>query len=189
VEGETRDHIKADYSLTVDTFMHQKLGQSWLTQAGQEVHVKAGAKVVLEAGSEITVKVGGCFIKVDGGGVTLVSPTIKMNSGGGPGSGSGWAGKVPKSIEGMLDSPNKRWMKFYHLDAELMPLAGVSYKAVLSDGSVREGTLDGEGMALLEDVPSGTASVTYDQQDKFADLTREPISALAGHLDSLSDEG
>ncbi|WP_033138473.1 type VI secretion system tip protein TssI/VgrG, partial [Aeromonas finlandensis] len=98
VEGEKRDHIKADYSLTVDASMHQKLGDSWLTQAGQEVHVKAGAKVVLEAGSEITVKVGGCFIKVDGGGVTMVGPTIKMNSGGGPGSGSGWAGKVPKSI-------------------------------------------------------------------------------------------
>lgn len=59
------------------------------------MHVKAGAKVVLEAGSEITVKVGGCFIKVDGGGVTLVGPTIKMNSGGSPGSGSGWGGKAP----------------------------------------------------------------------------------------------
>ncbi|UUT58056.1 type VI secretion system effector VgrG [Aeromonas hydrophila] len=189
VEGEKRDHIKADYSLTVDTSMHQKLGQSWLTQAGQEVHVKAGAKVVLEAGSEITVKVGGCFIKVDGGGVTLVGPTIKMNSGGNAGSGSGWAGKVPKSIEGMLDSPHTRWMKFYHLDSELMPLAGTPYKAVLSDGSVREGTLDGEGMALLEDVPAGTASVTYDLQDNFVDLPRESISALTGHLDSLSDEG
>ncbi|EZH77178.1 type VI secretion system effector VgrG, partial [Aeromonas hydrophila] len=189
VEGEKRDHIKADYSLTVDTSMHQKLGQSWLTQAGQEVHVKAGAKVVLEAGSEITVKVGGCFIKVDGGGVTLVGPTIKMNSGGNAGSGSGWAGKVPKSMEGMLDSPHTRWMKFYHLDSELMPLAGTPYKAVLSDGSVREGTLDGEGMALLEDVPAGTASVTYDLQDNFVDLPRESISALTGHLDSLSDEG
>nr|MBL0678467.1 type VI secretion system effector VgrG [Aeromonas dhakensis] len=189
VEGEKRDHIKADYSLTVDASMHQKLGDSWLTQAGQEVHVKAGAKVVLEAGSEITVKVGGCFIKVDGGGVTLVGPTIKMNSGGNAGSGSGWAGKVPKSIEGMLDSPHTRWMKFYHLDSELMPLAGTPYKAVLSDGSVREGTLDGDGMALLEDVPAGTASVTYDLQDNFVDLPRESISALTGHLDSLSDEG
>ncbi|WP_421225497.1 type VI secretion system tip protein VgrG [Aeromonas enteropelogenes] len=95
VEGEKRDHIKGDHSLTVDASQHQKLGQSWLTQAGQEVHVKAGAKVVLEAGSELTVKVGGCFIKVDGGGVTLVGPTIKMNSGGSPGSGSGWAGQMP----------------------------------------------------------------------------------------------
>ena len=105
IEGEKRDHIKMDYSLTVDASMHQKLGQSWLTQAGQEVHVKAGAKVVLEAGSEITVKVGGCFIKVDGGGVTLVGPTIKMNSGGGPGSGSGWAGKSPVGPHGVSVPP------------------------------------------------------------------------------------
>ncbi|MNQ23906.1 Phage-related baseplate assembly protein [compost metagenome] len=105
VEGEKRDQVKADYSLTVDASMHQKLGQSWLTQAGQEVHVKAGAKVVLEAGSEITVKVGGSFIKVDGGGVTLVGPTIKMNSGGSPGSGSGWAGKSPIDPQGVAVPP------------------------------------------------------------------------------------
>ena len=95
VDGEKRDQIKGDYSLTVDSSLHQKLGQSWLGQAGQQIHIKAGAKVVLEAGSEITVKVGGSFLKVDGGGVTLVGPTIKMNSGGGPGAGAGWAGKAP----------------------------------------------------------------------------------------------
>ncbi|WP_434667377.1 type VI secretion system tip protein TssI/VgrG [Aeromonas sp. NJAU223] len=108
VNGEKRDHVKADYSLTVDASMHQKLGQSWLTQAGQEVHVKAGAKVVLEAGSEITVKVGGCFIKVDGGGVTLVGPTIKMNSGGSPGSGSGWGGKSPINPLGVAVPPTPK---------------------------------------------------------------------------------
>ncbi|WP_349921885.1 type VI secretion system tip protein TssI/VgrG [Aeromonas veronii] len=108
VNGEKRDHVKADYSLTVDASMHQKLGQSWLTQAGQEVHVKAGAKVVLEAGSEITVKVGGCFIKVDGGGVTLVGPTIKMNSGGSPGSGSGWGGKSPINPLGVTVPPTPK---------------------------------------------------------------------------------
>ncbi|WP_439825301.1 type VI secretion system Vgr family protein [Aeromonas caviae] len=108
VNGEKRDHIKADYSLGVDTSMHQKLGQSWLTQAGQEVHVKAGAKVVLEAGSDITVKVGGCFIKVDGGGVTLVGPTIKMNSGGSPGAGSGWGGKLPLGPLGVSVPPKPK---------------------------------------------------------------------------------
>lgn len=95
VEGEKRDHVKADYSLTVDASLHQKLGQALLVEAGQEVHVKAGMKVVLEAGAEITLKVGGSFVKIDTGGVTLVGPTIKMNSGGSPGSGSGWGGQMP----------------------------------------------------------------------------------------------
>jgi type VI secretion system secreted protein VgrG len=104
VNGEKRDHIKSDLSLSVDGSMHQKLGQSWLGQAGQQIHIKAGAKVVLEAGSEITVKVGGSFIKVDPSGVTVVGPTIKMNSGGSPGAGSGWAGKAP-ILPGKVEVP------------------------------------------------------------------------------------
>ncbi|MFM5873471.1 type VI secretion system tip protein VgrG, partial [Aeromonas veronii] len=104
VEGEKRDHIKADYSLTVDTSMHQKLGQSLLVDAVQEIHLDSGQKIVLEAGSEITLKVGGSFVKVDPSGVTLVGPTIKMNSGGSPGSGSGWAGKMP-GLPGGVEVP------------------------------------------------------------------------------------
>ncbi|WP_421208653.1 type VI secretion system tip protein VgrG [Aeromonas sp. 602396] len=95
VEGEKRDQIKADYSLTVDASMHQKLGQSLLIDAGQEVHYKAGMKIVLEAGVELTLKVGGSFVKVDADGVTISGGSIKMNSGGSPGSGSGWAGQMP----------------------------------------------------------------------------------------------
>ncbi|KAB7680340.1 type VI secretion system tip protein VgrG, partial [Plesiomonas shigelloides] len=101
VDSEKRDHIQADYSLTVDTAMHQKLGQALLVEAGQEVHIKAGAKVVLEAGAELTIKAGGSFVKVDPSGVTLVGPTIKMNSGGSPGAGSGWAGKMPNLPNGV----------------------------------------------------------------------------------------
>ncbi|WP_304166611.1 type VI secretion system tip protein TssI/VgrG, partial [Lonsdalea britannica] len=95
VEQEKRDHIQGDYSLTVDASMHQKLEQAWLVDTGQEVHVKAGAKVVLEAGAELTLKVGGSFIKIDPSGVTLVGPSIKMNSGGSAGNGTSWAGQPP----------------------------------------------------------------------------------------------
>jgi type VI secretion system secreted protein VgrG len=95
VEGEKRDHIKADYSLTVDASMHQKLGQSLLVDAGSEVHHKAGMKIVMEAGAELTLKVGGSFVKIDAGGVTLSGGSIKMNSGGSAGSGSGWGGQMP----------------------------------------------------------------------------------------------
>ncbi len=59
VEGEKRDHIKADYSLTVDGSQHQKLGESLLVEVGQEIHIKVGEKVVLEADAEMTVKAGG----------------------------------------------------------------------------------------------------------------------------------
>ena len=51
---------------------------------------------MLEAGSELTLKGGGSFIKLDGGGITLVGPVIKINSGGAPGSGSGAAPISPE---------------------------------------------------------------------------------------------
>ncbi|MGL6351446.1 MAG: type VI secretion system tip protein VgrG, partial [Aeromonas sp.] len=101
VEGEKRDHIKADYSLTMDASLHQKIAQALLVEAGQEIHFKSGQKVVLEAGAEITLKVGGSFVKVDPSGVTLAGPSIKMNSGGSPGSGSGWAGQMPGLPDGV----------------------------------------------------------------------------------------
>ncbi|MGL4204962.1 MAG: type VI secretion system tip protein VgrG, partial [Aeromonadaceae bacterium] len=73
---------------------------------GQEVHIKAGNKIVLEAGSELTLKVGGSFVKVDPSGVTLVGPIIKMNSGGSPGSGSGWAGQAPSLPKSVASEPS-----------------------------------------------------------------------------------
>lgn len=95
VEGEKRDHIQGDLSLTVDSTMHHKVGQALLVEAGQEVHVKSGGKVVLEAGAELTLKVGGSFMKITPAGLSLVGPAINLNSGGSPGSGSGWAGQMP----------------------------------------------------------------------------------------------
>jgi type VI secretion system secreted protein VgrG len=95
VNGERRHHIKGDLSLTVDASMHQKLGQALLIESGQEVHIKVGNKMVLEAGAELTLNGGGSFMKVDPSGVSMVGPTININSGGSPGAGSGWAGKMP----------------------------------------------------------------------------------------------
>ena len=79
----------------MDASLHQKLGQSLLVEAGSEMHHKAGMKIVMEAGAELTLKVGGSFVKIDPSGVTLSGGSIKMNSGGSPGSGSGWGGQMP----------------------------------------------------------------------------------------------
>ena len=49
---------------------------------------------MVEAGAELTLKAGGSFVKVDGGGVHLVGAAINLNSGGSPGSGSGYSGKM-----------------------------------------------------------------------------------------------
>ncbi|MGE8297792.1 MAG: type VI secretion system tip protein TssI/VgrG [Pseudomonas sp.] len=93
--ADRKTEIKANDHLTVGDSQHIKLGNGQFIQAGQEIHLSSGLKVVLEAGSELTLKGGGSFIKLDGGGVTLVGPVIKINSGGAPGNGSGAAPVLP----------------------------------------------------------------------------------------------
>jgi type VI secretion system secreted protein VgrG len=93
--ADRKTGIKANDHLTVGDSQHIKLGNGQFIQAGSEIHLSSGLKVVLEAGSELTLKGGGSFIKLDGGGVTLVGPVIKLNSGGAPGSGSGAAPVLP----------------------------------------------------------------------------------------------
>ena len=54
-------------------------------------------KIVIETGAEVTLKAGGSFVKVDSSGVTVFGPVVRMNSGGGPGSGSAVAAKAPET--------------------------------------------------------------------------------------------
>ncbi|MNQ29424.1 Phage-related baseplate assembly protein [compost metagenome] len=92
---DRKSAIKANDHLTVGNNQHIKIGSGQFINAGSEIHLSSGMKVVLEAGSELTFKAAGSFIKLDGGGITLVGPTIKFNSGGGPGSGSAAAPVLP----------------------------------------------------------------------------------------------
>ncbi|MNF70139.1 hypothetical protein D3C84_520400 [compost metagenome] len=78
---------------------HIKIGTGQFIDAGQEIHLSSGIKVVLEAGSELTLIGGGSFIKIDAGGVTMSGPAINMNSGGGPGSGTGAAPILPGPLK------------------------------------------------------------------------------------------
>jgi type VI secretion system secreted protein VgrG len=96
VDGEQRESVGSDYSLSIGGSLHSKQGKNQLVEAGTEIHHKAGMKVVIEAGAELTLKAGGSFLKLDPSGVTVSGPSVRMNSGGGPASGSGVAYKVPE---------------------------------------------------------------------------------------------
>ncbi|TBW43629.1 type VI secretion system tip protein VgrG, partial [Marinobacter halodurans] len=96
VDGEKREKVGQDLSLTVGGSFHQTSGTATLTEAGNEAHYKAGAKVVLDAGAELTIAAGGSFLKLDASGVTLAGPSVKLNSGGAPGSGSGQSAELPE---------------------------------------------------------------------------------------------
>ena len=83
VETRNNDH------LTVGQKQHVKVGTGQFVEAGNEIHYYAGSKVVIDAGMELTASGGGSFLKLDPSGVTLSGATIKMNSGGAPGKGTG----------------------------------------------------------------------------------------------------
>jgi type VI secretion system secreted protein VgrG len=102
VDGEQRESIGSDYSLSVGCCLHSKQGKNQLVEAGTEIHHKAGMKVVIEAGAELTLKAGGSFLKLDPSGVTVSGPSVRMNSGGGPGSGSGVSDKAPELPAGIV---------------------------------------------------------------------------------------
>ncbi|MEF1257099.1 type VI secretion system tip protein VgrG, partial [Vibrio sp. M260112] len=94
--------VKQDATSIVEGSLHQKIAQLHAFEIGNELHIKAGMKVVIEAGSEMTLKAGGSFIKLDASGVSLVGPKVNINSGGSPGSGSGYGGQqaaLPNGLE------------------------------------------------------------------------------------------
>jgi type VI secretion system secreted protein VgrG len=88
---DRKTEIRANDHLTVAINQHVKLGTGQFVEAGNEIHYYAGSKVVIDAGMELTAKGGGSWLKLDPSGVTLSGATIKMNSGGAPGVGSGIA--------------------------------------------------------------------------------------------------
>ncbi|MBF8221910.1 type VI secretion system Vgr family protein, partial [Halomonas sp. 328] len=95
VHGNRHEQSDGNQHLIVQGSLHVRAGQAWLSECGRELHIKAGHQVVLEAGSELTLNAGGSFLKLDGGGVTLAGPSVKINAGGSPGSGSGQAAEAP----------------------------------------------------------------------------------------------
>ena len=103
VDGEKRESIGGDFSLIANGSQHSKQDKNQLIEAGSEIHHKAGMKIVIEAGAEVTLKAGGSFVKVDPSGVTVSGPMVKLNSGGGPGSGAGASAQVPE-IPDLIDA-------------------------------------------------------------------------------------
>jgi len=87
--ADRKTEIRANDHLTVGNSQHLKIGTGQFIEAGNEIHYYAGSKVVIDAGMELTASGGGSFLKLDPSGVTLSGATIRMNSGGAAGKGSG----------------------------------------------------------------------------------------------------
>lgn len=75
---------------------------------------------------------------------------------------------------------------FYHYDdLDRTPVRNATFLATLSDGAVRQGTLDGQGRAQLCAVPKGPVSIVY-QHDTPVEDSAEIIEARNAVRDALA---
>ena len=106
--GGSRNEAVGSHSLSVGGDQHDKVGKNYALETGDELHLKAGTNLVLEAVSDLTIKGPGGFIRIDAGGVTIKGTLVKINSGGGPGSGAPAAPAGPKKpLEAEVTEPPK----------------------------------------------------------------------------------
>ena len=129
------------------------------------------SRIDIHAKEEVMISAGGSFIKINARGITNGT------------SGSWTAQASMHSMPGPTTSPyvmphllksevQKTDLEFRHLTDWGSPLAGAAYMAVLSNGSIRKGTLDAMGIARLGDLPAGvTAKVEYDYRPMQASST------------------
>lgn len=129
------------------------------------------SSIEIHAKEEITISAGGSSIKINGSGITNSTPgkwiaNASMHSMPGPARDPYVMPHLPKAELQKTD------LEFRHLTDWGEPMAGAAYKAVLSDGSIRKGTLDAQGIARLSDVPAGTgAKIEYDYKPLQASST------------------
>ncbi len=107
VHGAFNEKTDATKSLTIDGDYLGKIGPKWAMDVQQEIHLKSGIKIVIEAGTEVTMKAGGSFVKCDPSGVTIFGPTVKINSGGSAGTGSGSSPEIPEDPNGASGDPGQ----------------------------------------------------------------------------------
>jgi len=109
IGGRRPESVGGTDSLTVGKSLQESVGSYSVDASGPEgwIHMIAWkTEIVIESATEVTVKGAGGFVKVDGGGVTLVGAEVVINEGGSPGSlpGPGPHLPVPPRIV-VVDEP------------------------------------------------------------------------------------
>jgi len=140
--ADRKTEVRANDHLTVGNSQHLKIGTGQFVEAGSEIHYYAGSKVVIDAGIELTASGGGSFLKLDPSGVTLSGATIRMNSGGAAGKGSGLKILAPEmpwlatsAVAGSLTSPAMINMSRQLKQAAAAKLLLVKQCGMQADGS------------------------------------------------------
>jgi len=93
-----------------------------------------------------------------------VSNTSSGGSGGGSSSSSS-SGPTSSGGGGGSTNPEKTWVDVQLLDEDGEPIPGERYILKITDGSVREGSLDASGRVRVNGIDPGTCTVTFPDLD------------------------
>jgi type VI secretion system secreted protein VgrG len=140
------------------------------------------SRIEIHAKNEVMISAGGSSIKINASGITESTSGkwtahASMHAMPGPATSNYVMPHVQKADLQKTD------LEFRHLTDWGAPLAGAAYKATLSDGSIRKGTLDALGIARISGVPAGAAAkIEYDYRPLDASST------VSAELDDDIDE-
>ncbi|MFT3721041.1 DUF2345 domain-containing protein [Pseudorhodoferax sp.] len=139
---------------------HTDALQIW---ADQEVTViSVNDEIRISARSTIEVIGGQSAMVLEGGNITFTCPgtfAVKGATHAFLDGGSRAAELEALPVGSATETPQEIELH-YHYD-DLTPVVGAPYKVAFDDGSVRQGTLDAAGHALLVGVPKGPYTVEY----------------------------
>jgi type VI secretion system secreted protein VgrG len=143
-------------------------------------------EIRIQASNSITLTAGQSQIELKGGNITFTCPgtwTVKAASHGWGGGGSGVAQLQQLPDGGVKLAPDTLQIRHHYHDEESM--AGAPFEAILSDGSVRRGTLNGSGEAVLEGVSIGAlADIRFGAMP--GPYTPKDQRAMPGHKPDLA---
>jgi type VI secretion system secreted protein VgrG len=173
---------------------HTEAQQIW---TDQDLTIQSTTdEVRIQASNSITLSAGQSQIVIKGGDITFCCPgtwTVKGATHAWEGGGSGHAELAALPSAGVHIEPSTMVIERRYHDAE--PMAGTPYEAVLSDGSVRRGVLNGAGSTEITGVPLGAvADVRFGQMPgAYEPKDQRPMPAhnpapSAADIDALLDK-
>jgi type VI secretion system secreted protein VgrG len=150
--------------------------------------LSATEKIEAAAKQEILLTSGGAYIRFKDGNIEIHAPG-KIDIKGGQHSFAGPA-STTYALPALPTSKYAAAMQYLYHDNE--PVQGAKYVATLSDGSTRQGTLDGAGRMNLQDTPAGPIQVTlgpdvrsYSRKDPTQNPDFKDEQLSDGDIDSL----
>lgn len=132
--------------------------------------------VTMAAKEHVMLTAQGAYLKLEGGNIMIHGPgtmefKASMKELAGPASATAALPALPQvgDVENSIEI-------LFHYD-DLTPIPGAAYKVTFENGTVREGTLDDKGHAVLTSIPSGTYVVEYGDDPRPWAAPIEPTPA------------